>query len=131
MLVAFVAIVVLLALAYLAAITLRKQQLLRQPGVIPLALRSGTESWTLGIGRFSGDQLWWYSALMPARRPSRSIRRADLEITGQRGRRPDEQMLAAGSVILECHDKNDAVSLCFAAGAVTGFLSWLESSAPH
>ena len=124
-------IIFVLVVGYLVGVTLRKQQLLRRAGVIPMALRAGTDPWTLGVGQYSGDQLWWYSALRPARRPTRTIRRGDLEITGQRGRRPDEQVLPVGSVIVECHEAAAAVSLCLSAAAVTGFLSWLEASPPR
>ena len=121
-------VIFVLVVAYVLGVALRKQQLLRRAGVIPMALRAGTDPWTLGVGQYSGDELWWYSALRPARRPTRTISRGDLEITGQRGRRPGEQMLSAESVIVECHDGDAGVSLCLSAAAVTGFLSWLESS---
>jgi hypothetical protein len=123
-------VIFVLVVAYVIGVALRKQQLLRRAGVIPMALRGGTDPWTLGVGRYSGDELWWYSALRPARRPTRTIRRGDLEISGQRGRRPEEQILPAGSVIVECHDDDAGVSLCLSAAAVTGFLSWLEASPP-
>ena len=121
-------LVFILVVVYLVGVTLRKQQLLRRTGVIPMALRAGTDPWTLGVGQYSGDELWWYSAFRPARRPTRAISRGDLEITGQRGRRPGEQILPAGSVIVECSDGAAGVSLCLSSAAVTGFLSWLESS---
>ena len=40
-------------------------------------------------------------------------------------------MLPVGNVVVECHDAGAAISLSFSVGAVTGFLSWLEASAPH
>ncbi|MGI8879951.1 MAG: DUF2550 domain-containing protein [Jatrophihabitans sp.] len=126
-----VILVVLVAFSYLAVVTARKQQLLGRPGGISLAMRVGSQPWTLGVGRYAGDELWWYGALRLARRPTRVIRRSDLDIIGQRGRRPDEQVLSSNAVIVECHDHGAPISLCFAQGAVTGFLSWLEASAPH
>ena len=132
-----VAVLLLLLVAlYVVAVTLHRQRVLGRPGGIPMALRSGTDSnWALGVGRYAGEELWWYNAFRPSRRPSRVIRRADLEITGQRGRRAAEQLLPVGSVIVVCHDAgadgDAAVSLSFSVAAVTGFLSWLEASAPR
>jgi hypothetical protein len=120
-----------LVVVYLALVTARKRQLLSRPGVIPLALRSGGEPWTLGVGRYEGDELWWYSAFGIAHRPSRTMHRGGVSVLGQRAVRADEEQLGPGTVIVECSDRGVEVSLAFPAGAVTGFLSWLESSAPH
>jgi Protein of unknown function (DUF2550) len=59
------------------------------------------------------------------------LRRATLEVTGQRGRRPDENLLASDAVVVECLADGEKVSLSLSAAAVTGFLSWLEASAPR
>jgi len=119
------------AMLYVLAIGLRKRQLLGRPGGIPLAVRPGGEHWVLGVGRYAGDDLLWYGALRPGRRPTRVLRRNLLEVTGQRGRRRDEQILPAGGVVVECLLDGDRMSLCLSSGAVTGFLSWLESSPPQ
>ncbi|MEP6852339.1 MAG: DUF2550 family protein [bacterium] len=131
----FAAVVVLagvaLLLLYVVLIGLRKQQLLGRPGGIPLALRVGAESWALGVGRYVGGELQWYGALRPGRRPTRVLRRGALEVTGQRGRRPAESMLPVGSVVVECLSDGERLSLSLSSAAVTGFLAWLESSAPR
>jgi hypothetical protein len=119
------------ALAYLVVVTLRKQQLLGRPGGLPLAVRYGVDKWSIGVGRYAGDSLLWYGALRLGRRPNRILRRATLEVTGQRGRRADEMMLVSDAVIVECLDDGEKVSLAFSAAAVMGFLSWLEASAPR
>ena len=38
--------------------------------------------------------------------------------------------MQAGAVIVECQDDGGAVQVAMSAGAVTGFLSWLESAPP-
>lgn len=119
------------ALAYLLFLAFRSRQLLGRPGGIPLAMRIQNDSWRLGVGRYAGDELLWYGAFRPGRRPTRALRRSDLEITGQRGRRPAEPMLPVGSVVVECRVGDDSISLALSAAAVTGFLSWLEASAPR
>lgn len=128
--------VVLLALflavvAYLGIVTLRKQQLLGRPGGLPLALKFGADKWSLGVGRYVGDEMLWYGAFRLGRRPTRVLRRATLEVTGQRGRRAAETILAPDAVVVECLADGERVSLALSAAAVTGFLSWLEASAPR
>ena len=120
-----------LIVLYVVVIFARKQQLLGRPGGIQLALRAGHDNWRLGVGRYAGDNLLWYGAWRPSRRPNRALSRNALEITGQRGRRPAEAMLPEGSVVVECRDGDESVSLCLSVAAVTGFLSWLEASAPR
>ena len=126
-----VLLIVAWALLYLAFLTVRSRRLLGRPGGIPLAIRGENEPWRLGVGRYAGDELLWYGAFRPGRRPTRTLRRGDLEITGQRGRRPAEPMLAVGSVVVECRVGDELVSLALTGAAVTGFLSWLESSPPR
>ena len=129
--VGLVLLVVVLALLYLLILTLRSRQLLGRPGGIPLAIRAESEAWRLGIGRYAGGELLWYGAFRPGRRPTLALRRSELEITGQRGRRPAESMLAVGSVVVECRVGDESVSLALSSAAVTGFLSWLEASPPR
>jgi hypothetical protein len=128
-------LVVLILLAalvlYVVVIAARKQQLLGRPGGIQLALRVGHEGWKLGVGRYAGDDLLWYGAWRPGRRPNRALSRNSLEITGQRGRRANEPMLPDGSDVVECRLGDETVALCLSRAAVTGFLSWLEASAPR
>jgi uncharacterized protein DUF2550 len=116
---------------YVLVVAARKQQLLGRPGGIQLALRSGHDNWKLGVGRYAGDDLLWYGALRLGRRPDRALNRSALEITGQRGRRPQETILPEGFTVVECRDGDETVSLCLSGAAVTGFLSWLEASPPH
>lgn len=126
-----VAIVVAVAVLYLAVVAWRKRQLLGRPGGLSLALRAEGDAWTLGVGRYADNELWWYAAFRLGRRPTRVLRRSRLEVTGQRGRRPDEPMLPIGTVVVECVEDGDRVSLSLSSAAVTGFLSWLEASAPR
>ena len=124
-------VAILAAALYIVVVAARKQQLLGRPGGIQLALRMGHEGWKLGVGRYAGDDLLWYGAWRPGRRPNRALSRNSLEITGQRGRRANEAILPEGYTVVECRDGDETVSLCLSVGAVTGFLSWLEASAPR
>ena len=119
------------AVVYLGVVTLRKKQLLGRPGGLTLALKPGSDKWSLGVGRYAGDELLWYGAFRLGRRPNRVVRRATLEVTGQRGRRPPESILASDAVVVECLADGEQIALALSAAAVTGFLSWLEASAPR
>jgi hypothetical protein len=132
LLVAIAALVIAAVLvAYLAVVFLRKRQLLARPGGLTMSVKVGSEKWTLGVGRYAHDHLLWYSALHLGRRPTRDFRRATLEVTGQRGRRREEAALPIDIVVVECLADGEKVALAFSAAAVTGFLSWLEASAPR
>ena len=118
-------------LLYIGLVMVRGRRLLERPGGLALALRVEEDNWRLGVGRYADGELLWYGAFRPTRRPTVALRRSELEVTGQRRRRPSEPMLAADAVVVECRSANDRVSLALSEAAVTGFLSWLESSAPR
>ena len=87
--------------------------------------------WALGLARFAGDQLRWYRLFSFSPWPRRVLTRRDLVVIGRRN--PSEQetlALMTGSVVLECTDQKGPVELAMSGGALTGFLSWLESAAP-
>jgi hypothetical protein len=87
--------------------------------------------WALGVGRYAGDDLVWYRLFSLTLKPSRSLSRAGLEVLGRRQPTGAESWaVQAGAVIVECRDESGPVQLAMSAGAVTGFLSWLESAPP-
>lgn len=126
-----IAILIGVAVLYLGLVMVRGRRLLGRPGGVPLALRVEDENWRLGVGRYAGDALLWYGAFRPTRRPTRELRRADLEVMGQRRRRSSEPMLTEGSVVVECRSPDAKISLALSEAAVTGFLSWLEAAPPR
>jgi hypothetical protein len=124
-------IALILVVLVLASIVARQRQMLRSPGSIPLATRRGSR-WLYGVGRFVGDELRFYRAIGIGTRPSRVVHRAGLQVLGQRyPTGPERASLPASAVIVECRDSIGDVSLALADGAYTGFVSWLEASAPH
>jgi hypothetical protein len=114
-----------------AAVLARQRYMLRVVGAIPLALRGGGERWLYGIARYAGGELRWYRSLGLGTRPSRVFRRSQLRVVGHRPPSADElRSLPAGAVIVECRTGGDDVVLAFGENAFTGFVSWLEASAP-
>src|ERR1700742_302813 len=118
-----------LILCALALILARQRQMLHGPGGIPLAVRRGSR-WLYGVGVYDGDLLLWYRAIGIGTRPTRTLRRSEIELLGRRGPAPSELGSLPGSaVIVDVRDSTGEASLALADGAFTGFVSWLEASA--
>ena len=62
---------------------------------------------------------------------ARTLSRRELQVIGRRQPSGAESWaVQAGAVIVECQDDSGPVQVAMSAGAVTGFLSWLESAPP-
>jgi hypothetical protein len=113
-----------------AAILARQRQMLRTTGAVPLAMQRGTR-WLYGIGRYQDGELRFYRALGWGTRPSRVLRRGQVEVLGRRAPYESESgSLPASAVVVECRTDGETVAFAIGESAFTGFVSWLESSAP-
>ncbi len=120
--------VILLALALIIA---RQRHMLHSAGGIPLATRRGNR-WLYGVGRYDGDELQWFRAIGIGTRPTRTLRRGDLQVLGRRSPETHElSSLPGTAVIVELRDTTGDITIALADGAFTGFVSWLEASAPR
>jgi hypothetical protein len=131
---AVAAALVLVALALLI-LAIRRRVLLRHTGAIDMSvrLRFGRtgRGWSLGVGRYTGDDLVWHRVFAITLRPERTFNRRELQVIGQRPPQGAESWaIQAGAMVVECRDANGPVQLAMSGEAVTGFMSWLESSAP-
>lgn len=125
-LVCLVVIVVLLMIAILA----RQRQMLRTDGAVPIAMQRGTR-WLYGVGRYVGGELRFYRAIGAGTRPNRVLRQGRVEVVAHRAPLPTEQgSLPATAVIVEGRADGEPFALAISESAYTGFVSWLESSAP-
>ncbi len=125
-----VCVAVALALAMIAILA-RQRQMLRTMGALPLAVQRGNR-WLYGVGRYVGAELRWYRAIGVGTRPSRVLRRGEVEVLARRGPRETEQgSLPPSVVIVECRADGERFALAIGESAYTGFVSWLESSAPR
>jgi Protein of unknown function (DUF2550) len=125
-LVLFVFVVVVLGL-----IIARQRYMLKSQGGIPLAARRGSR-WLYGVARYEGEELRWYRAFGFGTRPTRVLRRGDLQVLGRRApTRTETSWLPATAVVVECRDTNGDVAIALADGAFEGFISWLEASSPR
>ena len=122
--------VVVLAVVVFAAVLARQRHMLRLGGAVPLAVQRGNR-WQYGIGRYQGSELRWYRALGIGTRPSHVLRRGDVEVLRRRRRLDSEEhMLPDNVIVVSCRVGGDMLDLALGDSAFTGFVSWLESSAP-
>ena len=122
-----VALIVLAIVLVLA----RQRYMLRAPGTIPLAIRARSSRWQYGVGRYSGAELQWYRSLGLATRPSRVLQRSQLSVVSRRSPVDSElQSLPVGAIIVQCRVGDSDAVLALGESAYTGFVSWLEASAP-
>ena len=115
----------------LALVVARQRYMLKSQGGIPVAARRGNR-WLYGVARYEGDELRWYRAFGIGTRPTRVLRRDDLQVLGRREpTRIEMSWLPASAVIVECRDGTGDIVIALADGAFEGFISWLEASSPH
>ena len=127
-----VAIIALIAvIVVLALVIARQRHMLRSAGAIPLAVRRGSR-WLYGVARYDGEEFRWYRAIDLGPRPTRILHRGQLKVLSRREPNTNElRSLPSSAIIVECRDQNGDITLALADGAFTGFVSWLESSAPR
>jgi hypothetical protein len=115
------------------AVIARQRYMLRLPGAIALAMQvpSRGSRWLYGMGRYVGGELRWYRALGVGTRPSLVVRRGEVSVVQRRSIHDAERTsLPSSAIVLECRAPEGPFSMALSEGAYTGFVSWLESSAP-
>lgn len=109
---------------------------MRRLGGVSVALRwrpdNARAGWHLGIGRYRGEEFVWYRVWSLRTGPDRVFTRESLEIADRRDPIGTESYaVPAGSTVLRCEsDRQEAIEIAMGPGALTGFLSWLESAPP-
>jgi hypothetical protein len=127
----------LVALALMFSLLLRRRYLLRGSGGITMSVRAGSAQdvdrggWALGVGRFVRGELLWYRLVGLGLRPNYVLRRPELVVGGRRLPVGQEvQVLPADTVILDCVHGGRPLEIAVVGAAATGLSSWLESAAP-
>lgn len=123
------ALVAVLLLAVLA-LTYRLWKL-RQGGTaailrdIPAA---GGHGWRHGVIRYRGGEAAYYRLSSLRLWPDRRLSRRGIDIVSRRGPRDDEfDIMTTETAILELRDTGRGYEVALDRGALTAFLSWLES----
>jgi hypothetical protein len=115
-----------------AAVLLHQRRVLASAGGLPMAFKRNDQRWANGVGRYAGDELIWYRTLSLSPKPVLRMPRSDLAVILSRNWDPKRDMaLRPNLMIVECKFQGDEISLGFPDNGLTGFLSWLEASAPR
>jgi hypothetical protein len=132
-------IVVLLVLL-LVAFVIRRSFVRRSGATLHCGLRVGvstsTRGWHTGMARYTAEDLEWFRLLSLRYQPSWTFVRRSVEIASRREPRGAEALaVPRDAVIITCNvitRQGDSLGVEFAMSeaAVTGFLAWIESSAP-
>jgi hypothetical protein len=124
--------VVVLIIVMLAAVLARQRYMMRVGGGLAVAIRVRGNRWIYGIARYVGGEFRWYRAIGIGNRPTRVLDRSELTVLTHRSPAADEQSsLPATAIIVECRAGEGSATLAFSEDAFTGFVSWLEASAPR
>jgi len=130
----FMVVLVAVLLAFVAALTYRLWKL-RQGGTAAI-LRDipavGGHGWRHGVIRYRGEEAVFYQLSSLRWWPDRRLSRRGVEIVSRRAPRGDEFDIMTGEiVVLELRDSSPdrrrGYELALDQGALTAFLSWLES----
>ncbi len=132
----FVAVLGLALVAGLAVGVLawRRLRELRVGGIdVALRIRDDVRGrgWHLGIAHYRGEEFAWYRALSLRSGPSRVLDRGAVEIAERREPSTAEiYVVPAESTVLSLTCDETSLELAMGSDALTGFLSWLESTPP-
>ena len=126
---------VLLVVAGVVAVAVRRRVLARSGGSIEMSLRlrprSQGRGWVLGVGRFVGDDLQWFRVFSLSPRPRRTLSRREIEVRSRRAPKgPEALALLKGAEVVVLTGPNGEVEIALDASAMTGFLAWLEARPP-
>jgi hypothetical protein len=130
--------VVALSLVAVAAIgswllvAMHQRQVVRASGGLAVALRRGESRWGIGVGRYAADEFLWYRTWTLSPLATLRMPRSELEVVTTRDADPViDSALRPDSMAVECLFRGERLTLGFSDDALTGFLSWLEASAPR
>jgi len=130
------ALVFLLCVALLIGWYVFRWLRIRRAGGVNVALRwhpdSPRAAWHLGIGRYEGQYFTWYRVWSLRSKPDRMFMREDLEISARREPEGSEAYaVPSAAMVLRCEaEGQEPIEMAMGPGALTGFLSWLESAPP-
>lgn len=104
-------------------------------GGIDVAIRndqgSSGRGWHLGVAHYRGEEFAWHRVLSLRSGPNWVFNRGEVEIATRREPSMAETyVVPAGATVLYLSGNRTSLEVAMGADALTGFLSWLESSPP-
>ena len=135
---AVLAVLVLVAVAAVIGLYVRRRLLSQTAAVFDCAMRTGVRrpSWVTGMARYRGERFEWFKVFSPSVKPAEVIIRRTARVVDRRRPESGEQVLLAGLdtvIVVEVNDPGRParrMEIALSGGSVTGLLSWLESSPP-
>lgn len=120
---------VLLAVGVLAFIFFRRRMLAAGRPLMVAGVRQAGHGYRLGLLRFGGSRLQWFTLVGPSMRPRREWERARLQLDAPSA--PREVISGMPEAVeVTCHYGGDTFQLALAPNAYTAVRSWLESAPP-
>ncbi|CAN5674559.1 DUF2550 domain-containing protein [soil metagenome] len=127
-----VCLLLFLAVAAWVLVVLHQRRMVSSVGGLAVALKHGDQRWANGVGRYSGDEFVWYRTLTLSPTAAMRMPRAELSVVSNRAWDARRDMaLRPNLSIVECRFRGETISMGFPDSGLTGFLSWLEASAPR
>jgi hypothetical protein len=132
--------IIALLLLLVIAVLFRRNVLRRRGATLHCGLRMGStqssRGWQTGMARYTPEDLQWFRLFSLGYQANWTFVRRSIEIRSRRYPHGAEMLAVPhGAVIINCNvvtrqgDSLD-VELAMSDAAVTGFLAWIESSAP-
>lgn len=129
------AFVVALLVLLVVGVLVRRRVLTRSGGTFEMSVNSSDQAqakgWMLGLAVYRDTELEWYRTFSLSMRPRYRFTRGDVLIDGRREPLGHEvHALHAGHLIVGTRNASGVQQFAMSANALTGLLSWLESSPP-
>jgi Protein of unknown function (DUF2550) len=132
--------IAVLAVVLLIAFVVRRRVVRRRGATLHCGLRIGlatsSRGWHTGMARYTPEDLEWFRLLSLRYQPNLTFVRRSIEIINHREPNGGEALaVPRDAVIVTCNvitRQGESLSVEFAMSdaAITGFLAWIESSAP-
>lgn len=129
------AFIVALLVLLLASLLVRRRLLARSGGTFEMSVNKSAEAqakgWTLGLAVYKDTELQWFRTFSLSPRPAHRFARGDVLIEGRREPVGHEvHAIHSGHLIVATKNATGVRQFAMSANALTGLLSWLESSPP-
>lgn len=128
-------LIVLVLLGLLVGLLVRRRLLARSGAAFDMSVTRGTEAqakgWMHGLAVYHDTELFWFRTFSLSLRPRYRLTRGDVRIDGRR--EPvglEVHAIHAGHLIVGSQNASGVRQLAMSPNALTGLLSWLESSPP-
>lgn len=128
-------LVVALAVLLMVGLLVRRRILTRSGGAFDMSVTCGTEAqvkgWMHGLAVYGDTELAWFRTFSLSWRPRYRFTRGDVHVEGRRepiGR--EVYALHPGHLVVATENASGVKQFAMSPHALTGLLSWLESSPP-